>query len=300
MGPKTRYLGPEVPKEELIWQDPVPAGKKDYDIAVVKSLISESGLSTKAMIETAWASASTYRGTDMRGGANGARIRLEPQKNWEVNKPNELSKVLDIYSSISDKTGASIADIIVLAGNVGIEKASGQSLEFVPGRGDATQENTDVDSFAVLEPVVDGFRNFQKEDYGVSPEEMLLDKAQIMGLTAPEMTVLVGGMRSLGISANGQGVFSEPTGKLSNDFFLKLLDMGIEWKPVNSNTYEGVNRSTGEKISSATRVDLAFGSNSQLRAIAEVYACSDSYDKFIRDFISAWNKVMNADRFDLI
>ena len=300
MGPKTRYLGPEVPKEELIWQDPVPAGKKDYDIAVVKSLISESGLSTKAMIETAWASASTYRGTDMRGGANGARIRLEPQKNWEVNKPNELSKVLDIYSSISDKTGASIADIIVLAGNVGIEKASGQSLEFVPGRGDATQENTDVDSFAVLEPVVDGFRNFQKEDYGVSPEEMLLDKAQIMGLTAPEMTVLVGGMRSLGISTNGHGVFSEPTGKLSNDFFLKLLDMGIEWKPVNSNTYEGVNRSTGEKISSATRVDLAFGSNSQLRAIAEVYACSDSYDKFIRDFISAWNKVMNADRFDLI
>ena len=300
MGPKTRYLGPEVPKEELIWQDPVPAGKKDYDIAVVKSLISESGLSTKAMIETAWASASTYRGTDMRGGANGARIRLEPQKNWEVNKPNELSKVLDIYSSISDKTGASIADIIVLAGNVGIEKASGQSLEFVPGRGDATQENTDVASFAVLEPVVDGFRNFQKEDYGVSPEEMLLDKAQIMGLTAPEMTVLVGGMRSLGISTNGQGIFSKPTGKLSNDFFLKLLDMGIEWKPVNSNTYEGVNRSTGEKISSATRVDLAFGSNSQLRAIAEVYACSDSYDKFIRDFISAWNKVMNADRFDLI
>jgi catalase-peroxidase len=300
MGPKTRYLGPEVPKEELIWQDPVPAGKKDYDIAVVKSLISESGLSTKAMIETAWASASTYRGTDMRGGANGARIRLEPQKNWEVNKPNELSKILDIYSSISNKTGASIADIIVLAGNVGIEKASGQSLEFVPGRGDATQENTDVDSFAVLEPVVDGFRNFQKEDYGVSPEEMLLDKAQIMGLTAPEMTVLVGGMRSLGISTNGHGVFSEPTGKFSNDFFLKLLDMGIEWKPVNSNTYEGVNRSTGEKISSATRVDLAFGSNSQLRAIAEVYACSDSHDKFIRDFISAWNKVMNADRFDLL
>ena len=300
MGPKTRYLGPEVPKEELIWQDPVPAGKKDYDIGAVKSLISASGLSTKDMVETAWASASTYRGTDMRGGANGARIRLEPQKSWEVNKPNELSKILDIYSGISDKTGASIADIIVLAGNVGIEKASGQSLEFIPGRGDATQENTDVDSFAVLEPVVDGFRNFQKEDYGVSPEEMLLDRAQIMGLTAPEMTVLIGGMRSLGITTNGQGVFSEPTGKLSNDFFLKLLDMGIEWKPVNSNTYQGVNRSTGEYISSATRVDLAFGSNSQLRAIAEVYACSDSHDKFIRDFISAWNKVMNADRFDLL
>ena len=300
MGPKTRYLGPEVPEEELIWQDPVPAGNKDYDIEAVKSLISASGLSTKEMVETAWASASTYRGTDMRGGANGARIRLEPQKSWEVNKPNELSKILDIYSGISDKTGASIADIIVLAGNVGIEKASGQSLEFIPGRGDATQENTDVDSFAVLEPVVDGFRNFQKEDYGVSPEEMLLDRAQIMGLTAPEMTVLIGGMRSLGITTNGQGVFSEPTGKLSNDFFLKLLDMGIEWKPVNNNSYQGVNRSTGEKISSATRVDLAFGSNSQLRAIAEVYACSDSHDKFIRDFISAWNKVMNSDRFDLI
>jgi len=300
MGPKTRYLGPEVPEEELIWQDPVPAGDKNYDIEAVKSLISASGLSTKEMVETAWASASTYRGTDMRGGANGARIRLEPQKSWEVNKPNELSKILDIYSGISDKTGASIADIIVLAGNVGIEKASGQSLEFIPGRGDATQENTDVDSFAVLEPVVDGFRNFQKEDYGVSPEEMLLDRAQIMGLTAPEMTVLIGGMRSLGITTNGQGVFSDPTGKLSNDFFLKLLDMGIEWKPVNSNTYQGVNRSTGEKISSATRVDLAFGSNSQLRAIAEVYACSDSHDKFIRDFIFAWNKVMNSDRFDLI
>ncbi len=300
MGPKTRYLGPEVPEEELIWQDPVPAGDKNYDIEAVKALISASGLSTKEMVETAWASASTYRGTDMRGGANGARIRLEPQKSWEVNKPNELSKILDIYSGISDKTGASIADIIVLAGNVGIEKASGQSLEFIPGRGDAIQENTDVDSFAVLEPVVDGFRNFQKEDYGVSPEEMLLDRAQIMGLTAPEMTVLIGGMRSLGITTNGQGVFSEPTGKLSNDFFLKLLDMGIEWKPVNSNTYQGVNRSTGEKISSATRVDLAFGSNSQLRAIAEVYACSDSNDKFIRDFISAWNKVMNSDRFDLI
>jgi catalase-peroxidase len=299
MGPKTRYLGPEVPEEELIWQDPVPAGDKNYDIEAVKSLISASGLSTKEMVETAWASASTYRGTDMRGGANGARIRLEPQKSWEVNKPNELSKILDIYSGISDKTGASIADIIVLAGNVGIEKASGQSLEFIPGRGDATQENTDVDSFAVLEPVVDGFRNFQKEDYGVSPEEMLLDRAQIMGLTAPEMTVLIGGMRSLGITTNGQGVFSEPTGKLSNDFFLKLLDMG-KWKPVNNNSYQGVNRSTGEKISSATRVDLAFGSNSQLRAIAEVYACSDSHDKFIRDFISAWNKVMNSDRFDLI
>ena len=300
MGPKTRYLGPEVPEEELNWQDPVPAGNKSYDISAVKSLISDSGLSTKQMVETAWASASTYRGTDMRGGANGARIRLEPQRNWEVNKPNELSKVLDVYTSISEKTGASIADVIVLAGNVGIEKASGQSLDFTPGRGDATQEKTDVDSFAVLEPVVDGFRNYQKEDYGISPEEMLLDKAQIMGLTAPEMTVLIGGLRSLGISADGHGVFSKDTSKLSNDYFVNLLDMGIEWKPINSNTYQGVRRSTSEKVNTATRVDLAFGSNSQLRAISEVYACSDSHEKFINDFIAAWNKVMNMDRFDLL
>ena len=300
MGPKTRYLGPEVPEEELIWQDPVPAGNNSYDISAVKSLISDSGLSTKQMVETAWASASTYRGTDMRGGANGARIRLEPQRNWEVNKPNELSKVLDVYTSISEKTGASIADVIVLAGNVGIEKASGQSLDFTPGRGDATQEKTDVDSFAVLEPVVDGFRNYQKEDYGISPEEMLLDKAQIMGLTAPEMTVLIGGLRSLGISADGHGVFSKDTSKLSNDYFVNLLDMDIEWKPINSNTYQGVSRSTSEKVNTATRVDLAFGSNSQLRAISEVYACSDSHEKFINDFIAAWNKVMNMDRFDLL
>ena len=300
MGPKTRYLGPEVPEEELIWQDPVPAGNKSYDISAVKSLISDSGLSTKQMVETAWASASTFRGTDMRGGANGARIRLEPQRSWEVNKPNELSKVLDVYTSISEKTGASIADVIVLAGNVGIEKASGQSLDFTPGRGDATQEKTDVDSFAVLEPVVDGFRNYQKEDYGISPEEMLLDKAQIMGLTAPEMTVLIGGLRSLGISADGHGIFSKDTSKLSNDYFVNLLDMGIEWKPINSNTYQGISRSTSEKVNTATRVDLAFGSNSQLRAISEVYACSDSHEKFINDFIAAWNKVMNMDRFDLL
>ena len=300
MGPKTRYLGPEVPEEELIWQDPIPAGNNSYDISAVKSLISDSGLSTKQMVETAWASASTFRGTDMRGGANGARIRLEPQRSWEVNKPNELSKVLDVYTSISEKTGASIADVIVLAGNVGIEKASGQSLDFTPGRGDATQEKTDVDSFAVLEPVVDGFRNYQKEDYGISPEEMLLDKAQIMGLTAPEMTVLIGGLRSFGISADGHGVFSKDTSKLSNDYFVNLLDMGIEWKPINSNTYQGVSRSTSEKVNTATRVDLAFGSNSQLRAISEVYACSDSHEKFINDFIAAWNKVMNMDRFDLL
>ena len=300
MGPKTRYLGPEVPKEELIWQDPVPTGNKDYDVKQVKSLISSSGLSTQQMVETAWASASTYRGTDMRGGANGARIRLEPQKNWEVNKPSELSKILDIYSDISEKTNASIADIIVLAGNIGIEEASGKSLEFIPGSGDATKEKTDVASFEVLEPVVDGFRNFQKQDYGVSPEEMLLDKAQIMGLTAPEMTVLIGGMRSLGISSNGCGIFTEPSGKLTNDFFVKLLDMGIEWKPAGKNSYDGFDRASSKKISSASRVDLAFGSNSQLRAIAEVYACSDSKNKFINDFVAAWNKVMNLDRFDLI
>ena len=300
MGPKTRYLGPEVPEEELIWQDPVPSGNKNYDVKQVKSLISSSGLSTQQMVETAWASASTYRGTDMRGGANGARIRLEPQKNWEVNKPSELSKILDIYSDISEKTSASIADIIVLAGNIGVEEASGKSLEFIPGRGDATQENTDVASFEVLEPVVDGFRNFQKQDYGVSPEEMLLDKAQIMGLTAPEMTVLIGGMRSLGISSNGYGIFTEPSGKLTNDFFVKLLDMGIEWKPAGKNSYDGFDRASSKKISSASRVDLAFGSNSQLRAIAEVYACSDTKNKFINDFVAAWNKVMNLDRFDLI
>ena len=300
MGPKTRYLGPEVPEEELIWQDPVPSGNKNYDVKQVKSLISSSGLSTQQMVETAWASASTYRGTDMRGGANGARIRLEPQKNWEVNKPSELSKILDVYSDISEKTNASVADIIVLAGNIGIEEATGKSLEFIPGRGDATQEKTDVASFEVLEPVVDGFRNFQKQDYGVSPEEMLLDKAQIMGLTAPEMTVLIGGMRSLGISSNGYGIFTEPSGKLTNDFFVKLLDMGIEWKPAGKNSYDGFDRASSKKVSSASRVDLAFGSNSQLRAIAEVYACSDSKNKFINDFVAAWNKVMNLDRFDLI
>ena len=300
MGPKTRYLGPEVPKEELIWQDPVPIGNKNYNVDEVKSLIDKSSLTIQQMVETAWASASTFRGTDMRGGANGARIRLEPQKNWEVNKPSELSKVLEILTDISEKTSASIADVIVIAGNHGIEKASGKSLEFIPGRGDATQENTDIDSFEVLEPVVDGFRNFQKQDYGVSPEEMLLDKAQIMGLTAPEMTVLIGGMRSLGISSSGHGVFTEPSGKLTNDFFVKLLDMGVEWKPAGKNSYESFDRSSAKKVSSASRVDLAFGSNSQLRAIAEVYASNDSKVKFINDFVAAWNKVMNLDRFDLI
>ena len=300
MGPKTRYLGPEVPEEELIWQDPIPAGSDNYDIESVKILIKNSDLTVQEMVETAWASASTFRSTDMRGGANGSRIRLEPQKNWEVNKPNQLSKVLNILEGIALEAGASIADVIVLAGNVGIEQASGKTLEFTPGRGDATQENTDEESFAVLEPFVDGFRNFQKKDYGIKPEEMMLDKAQIMGLTAPEMTVLLGGMRSLGISSDGHGIFTEPSGKLSNDFFVKLLDMGVEWKPTGSNVYEATDRSTSQKVRTATRVDLAFGSNSQLRAITEVYASNDSQNKFVEDFIASWNKVMNLDRFDLI
>ena len=300
MGPKTRYLGPEVPEEELIWQDPIPAGSDNYDIESVKILIKNSDLTVQEMVETAWASASTFRSTDMRGGANGSRIRLEPQKNWEVNKPNQLSKVLNILEGIALEAGASIADVIVLAGNVGIEQASGKTLEFSPGRGDATQENTDEESFAVLEPFVDGFRNFQKKDYGIKPEEMMLDKAQIMGLTAPEMTVLLGGMRSLGISSDGHGIFTEPSGKLTNDFFVKLLDMGVEWKPTGSNVYEATDRSTSQKVRTATRVDLAFGSNSQLRAITEVYASNDSQNKFVEDFIASWNKVMNLDRFDLI
>ena len=300
MGPKTRYLGPEVPEEELIWQDPIPAGSDNYDIESVKTLIKNSDLTVQEMVETAWASASTFRSTDMRGGANGSRIRLEPQKNWEVNKPNQLTKVLNILEGIALKSGASIADVIVLAGNVGIEQASGKTLEFTPGRGDATQENTDEESFAVLEPFVDGFRNFQKKDYGIKPEEMMLDKAQIMGLTAPEMTVLLGGMRSLGISSDGHGIFTEPSGKLTNDFFVKLLDMGVEWKPTGSNVYEATDRSTSQKVRTATRVDLAFGSNSQLRAITEVYASNDSQNKFVEDFIASWNKVMNLDRFDLI
>jgi catalase-peroxidase len=300
MGPKTRYLGPEVPEEELIWQDPIPAGSDNYDIESVKTLIKNSDLTVQEMVETAWASASTFRSTDMRGGANGSRIRLEPQKNWEVNKPNQLSKVLNILEGIALEAGASIADVIVLAGNVGIEQASGKTLEFTPGRGDATQANTDEESFAVLEPFVDGFRNFQKKDYGIKPEEMMLDKAQIMGLTAPEMTVLLGGMRSLGISSDGHGIFTEPSGKLTNDFFVKLLDMGVEWKPTGSNVYEATDRSTSQKVRSATRVDLAFGSNSQLRAITEVYASNDSQNKFVEDFIASWNKVMNLDRFDLI
>ena len=299
MGPRTRYIGPEAPSEELIWQDPVPAGNSNYDVDAVKAEIAKSGLTIQEMVETAWASASTYRGTDMRGGANGARIRLAPQKDWQANKPDQLQRVLSVLEPIAAAAGASVADVIVLAGNVGIEKASGLSLPFTPGRGDATQAQTDVDSFAVLEPVADGFRNFQKADYSVSPEEMLLDKAQLLGLTAPEMTVLVGGLRALGISTNGHGVFSATTDKLTNAFFVTLLDMGVEWKATGSNSYEAVDRKTGKPVRTATRVDLAFGSNSQLRALAEVYAADDAQDRFLRDFAAAWVKVMNNDRFDV-
>ena len=299
MGPKSRYIGPEVPKEDLIWQDPVPQGSSNYDINVVKTAIAESGLSIQEMIETAWASASTYRGTDMRGGANGARIRLEPQKNWEVNKPEQLSKVLKILEAIAAETGASISDVIVLAGNVGIEKASGAKVPFSPGRGDANQEQTDIESFAVLEPEADGFRNYLKKNFAVTPEELMLDKAHLLGLTAPEMTVLIGGMRSLGISSDDRGIFSETKDKLSNEFFVKLLDMEVKWEATGSNSYQATNRKTGEKVRRASRTDLVFGSNSQLRALVEVYAQSDSHDKFVNDFISAWNKVMNADRYDL-
>ena len=296
MGPKSRYLGPEVPEEDLIWQDPIPQGNKSFDIEAAKEKIANSGLSISEMVETAWASASTFRGTDMRGGANGARIRLAPQKDWVANKPDQLSKVLSKYQEISNDTNASIADIIVLGGNVGIEKATGKKVSFTPGRGDATEAQTDIDSFSVLEPLSDGFRNFLKEDYGVSPEEMLLDKSHLLGLTAPEMTVLVGGLRSLGITTDNKGVFSNNLEKLDNEFFTTLLDMSIKWEPTDHNTFKGSDKDG--KVYLASRYDLAFGSNSQLRALSEVYASSDGSEKMVNDFIIAWNKVMNNDRFD--
>jgi len=299
MGPRTRYLGPESPEEDLIWQDPIPTGNTDYDVDSVKARIKDSGLTVLEMVETAWASASTFRGSDMRGGANGARIRLSPQKDWEVNKPEQLARVLGVLEDIAADTGASVADVIVLAGNVGIEQASGANVSFSPGRGDALLEQTDVESFDVLEPEADGFRNYQKTEFTVSPEEMMINKAQLLGLTAPEMTVLVGGMRSLGITADGHSVFTDTPGKLTNDFFVKLLDMRVEWKPNGNNSYEATDRSTGEKVRTASRVDLVFGSNSQLRALAEFYACEDSQQKFVSDFVETWNKVMNFDRFDL-
>ena len=299
MGPKARYLGPDVPSEELVWQDPVPKGNSNYDIKPIKSAIKKSGLSIQEMVETAWASASTFRGSDMRGGANGARIRLSPQKDWEANKPEQLNKVLGVLGSISSNHNVSLADVIVLAGNVGIEMATNLDVPFTPGRGDASDEQTDAESFAVLEPVADGFRNYLQRNFSISPEEIMLDKAQLLGLSAPEMAVLVGGFRSLGISSDDCGMFSENTNQLSNDFFTTLLDMDVEWKATGSNSYDAMDRSTGKIMRSASRTDLVFGSNSQLRAIAEVYAQIDNHEKFITDFIAAWNKVMNADRFDL-
>ena len=297
MGPKSRYLGPEVPDEELIWQDPVPKGNRDFAIEALKSDIASSNLSVTEMIETAWASASTFRGSDLRGGANGARISLAPQKDWEANKPKQLKLVLAILEPLAVKHGASLSDTIVLAGCVAIEKVSGREVPFSPGRGDATQEQTDIESFAVLEPLADGFRNYQKADFTVSPEEMMLDKAQLLNLTASEMTVLVGGLRSLGVSATGDGIWNQ-TAELNNSWFNTLLDMGVKWSETGINSYEATDRSSGKVTRTASRCDLVFGSNSQLRAIVEVYAQNDNSDKFISDFIASWVKVMNADRFD--
>jgi catalase-peroxidase len=318
MGPKSLYLGPEVPAEDLIWQDPVPAVDHALidakDAADLKAKILASGLSVSELVSTAWASASTFRGSDRRGGANGARIRLAPQKDWEVNQPAQLAKVLSALqtiqaafnSSASGGKKVSLADLIVLAGNAGVEaaaKAAGNPVDvpFNPGRTDASQEQTDADSFAVLEPVADGFRNYRKKAFSVSPEEMLIDKAQLLGLSAPEMTVLVGGLRVLGANAGGSkhGVFTTRPGQLTADFFTNLVDMSTAWTPVGDNAYEGRDRKTGALKWTATRVDLAFGSNSQLRAIAEAYAQNDNAKKFVKDFVAAWTKVMNADRFDL-
>lgn len=306
MGPKTRYVGPDVPAEDLIWQDPVPAGNTNYDVAAVKAKIAAAGLSVGDMVATAWDSARTFRGSDYRGGANGARIRLAPQKDWEGNEPARLAKVLAAYAKIAAETGASVADVIVLGGNVGLEqaiKAAGFNVDvpFAPGRGDASQDQTDVESFEVLEPVHDGFRNWQKTHYVVQPEEMLLDRAQLLGLTAPEMTVLVGGLRVLGANhgGSGHGVFTDRVGALTNDFFVNLTDMRYSWKPTGRNSYDIVERKSGAKKWTATRVDLVFGSNSILRSYAEVYAQDDNQEKFVRDFVAAWTKVMNADRFDL-
>ena len=306
MGPKVRYIGPDVPGEDLIWQDPVPAGRKDYDVAAVKARIAASGLGIAEMVATAWDSARTFRGSDLRGGANGARIRLAPQNAWEGNEPARLAKVLAALQPIASETGASIADLIVLAGNVGIEqaaKAAGFDLEvpFAPGRGDATDAMTDADSFSVLEPIHDGYRNWLKKDYIVSAEELMLDRTQLMGLTAPEMTVLVGGLRVLGANHGGSrhGVFTSREGILSNDFFVNLTDMAYAWKPVGNNLYELRDRKSGQAKWTATRVDLVFGSNAILRAYAEVYAQDDNQEKFVLDFVAAWTKVMNLDRFDL-
>jgi catalase-peroxidase len=298
MGPKIRYQGPEVPEEEMIWQDPVPVGSTNYDVSAIRREIKSCGLSTLELVETAWASASTFRGTDMRGGANGARISLSPQKDWAVNKPEQLARVLNILKPIAESHGASLADVIVLGGGVGIEMVSDVQVAFTPGRGDALAEQTDEESFSVLEPMADGFRNYQKTQFTVSPEEMLLDRAHLLGLTASEMTVLVGGLRSIGLSDCGHGVWSDDD-NLNTGWFNTLLDMNVEWSSTGPNSYEAKDKKSGEVVRTASRVDLVFGSNSELRALAELYAQEDNKAKFITDFISAWNKVMNADRFDL-
>jgi catalase-peroxidase len=306
MGPRVRYIGPEAPKEELIWQDPIPAGSSKYDVEAVKAKIAATDLSIADMVATAWDSARTFRGSDMRGGANGARIRLEPQRNWEGNEPERLNRVLSVLEPIAAETGASVADVIVLAGNVGVEKAAKAaghdiSVPFAPGRGDATQEQTDINSFEPLEPIHDGYRNWLKKDYTVSAEELMLDRTQLMGLTAPEMTVLVGGMRAIGANYAGSkdGVLTEKVGQLTNDFFVNLTDMAYTWEPDGENHYNIRSRGTGEVKFTATRVDLVFGSNSILRAYAEVYAQDDNKKKFVEDFVAAWVKVMNADRYEL-
>ena len=306
MGPKVRYIGPDVPKEDLIWQDPVPAGNTNYDVQTVKDKIAASGLSISEMVVTAWDSARTFRGSDMRGGANGARIRLAPHKDWEGNEPERLNKVLGVLEPIAVESGASVADVIVLAGNIGVEQAAKAAgfditIPFSPGRGDATDEMTDVDAFEPLEPIHDGYRNWLKQDYVVSAEELMLDRTQLMSLTAPEMTVLVGGMRVLGTNHGGtaHGVFTDREGALTNDFFVNLTDMNYTWKPAGNNLYEIRDRKTDKVKWTATRVDLVFGSNSILRAYAEVYAQDDNKEKFVQDFVAAWNKVMNLDRFDL-
>jgi catalase-peroxidase len=307
LGPKTRYIGPDVPAEDLIWQDPIPADSKEYDVALVKAKITNSGLSISDMVTTAWDSARTFRGSDKRGGANGARIRLAPQKDWEGNEPARLAKVLAVLENIAAECNVSVADVIVLAGNVGVElaaKAAGINIAvpFMPGRGDAIQEQTDVESFSVLEPLADGFRNWLKKDFVVSAEELLLDRAQLMRLTAKEMTVLLGGMRVLGTNYAGtqHGVFTDRVGALTNDFFINLTDMSYVWKPAGKNLYEICERKSGAVKWTATRVDLVFGSNSVLRAYAEVYAQDDNKEKFVQDFVAVWTKVMNADRFDLV
>ncbi|WJG27487.1 catalase/peroxidase HPI [Vibrio furnissii] len=307
LGPKARYVGPDVPAEDLIWQDPISAGRSDYDVDAVKAAIAASGLSISEMVSTAWDSARTFRGSDNRGGANGARIRLAPQKDWEGNEPAKLAKVLAVLEKIAADAGISVADTIVLAGNVGVEQAIqaagfNVAVPFSAGRGDATAAMTDVESFEVLEPLADGFRNWQKKDYVVKPEEMMLDRAQLMGLTAPEMTVLVGGLRVLGTNYgdSAHGVFTDRVGALTNDFFVNLTDMAYNWKPTGRNKYDIVDRHSGATKWTATRVDLVFGSNSILRSYAEVYAQDDNQEKFVKDFVAAWTKVMNADRFDLI